>query len=567
MSSPVPVIDRPAGTEAWMRAAAAFMDEMVAADERTVESPVFDIRVWNKFYDLEGYCADYTSATVEFARNRVGTGQIIVPGDSEFGPIFMRCTREVVPVTVEYHGKRWSGRVDTCERKWDKNGITYTATLVSDWAWLQSILCWPSPFAPLQAQFPKSMITLGPSVTCIKSYLLANLLRLQIPLWSIINNISLGGLISSIGAGFTPGYYQNIDPEQPNNPVQWTDPIVNRAQWPVAVKPADPLHDTSKWTAMTARMVDAETLFADVLKDEGLMLTADLFIPGEDEPIPGLNLTRPTVVLDVVDLSGFVGETGTAIDGLKRSIVEFGSNGTKVIRPYTGPDSEAYKQPGFFGQDYTQPWVTFWEGEHSGISESKVTAHHPIARYVVVGGRSPGWLNKGINLLIESALSAILAFVGLSGIAPTILNGILDDVFLAFDRYEDRRRTEDVGPYGFYEYYAPGGAVAYSLSGIIAGLSGIHDTRGYESYQFSIDDRAPYQFGVHMDIGQPIAVESAGLLYLQYLESAQITDSRTERVHTKLAIGDPSAEEDPTAKMARKLKRLGAFANAIFLNN
>jgi hypothetical protein len=554
-------------TEAWMRAAAAYMDDLVAADERTVEEPVFDIRVWDLNYDLQGFCGDYITASIEFARNRVGTGEIVLPGDSEFGPLMMRCKDEVVPITVDYNDRRWSGRVDTCQRIWDTNGLRYVATLVDEWAWIQSILCWPAPFAPLQAQIPKSMITVGPAITCIKSYLVANLLRLQIPLWSVLNNISIGGLVSSIGAGFTPGYYAGTDPEKPNNPVQWNDPLINRAQWPVAVKPANPLTDTSKWTAMTARMVDAETLFQDVLKDEGLMLTATLFIPGEDEPIEGLDLTRPTIVLDVVDLSGYIGETGTAADGLKRSIVEFGQNGTKIIRPYNGPDSDAYKKPGFFGQHYKEPWVTFWEGQHSGIRKSVVTAHHPIAKYVIVGGRSPGWLNKGINLLIESALSAILAFVGLSGIAPTILNGILDDVFLAFDRYYDAQRVQKLGPYGFYEYYAPGGAVAYSLSGIINGLSGIHDTRGYESYEFEIDDRAPYQFGLHMDIGQPIAVESGGLLYLQYLEAARVTDSRTERVDTKLSIGDPSAEEDPTARMARKLKRIGALVNAVFLNN
>jgi len=553
--------------EAWMHAAAAYMDDIVAADERTVEEPVFDIRVWDLNYDMQGYCADYVTATIEFARNRVGTGEIVLPGDSEFGPMFMRCTDEVVPITVNYNNRKWSGRVDTCQRIWDGNGLQFVATLVDEWAWLQSILCWPSPFAPLQAQLPKAMIAVGPAITCIKSYLIANLMRLQIPLWQVLNNISIGGLISAVGGGFTPSYWSGQDPDRPNNPVQWTEGLVNRAAWPVAVKPVNPLTDTSKWTAMVARMVDAETLFTDILKDEGLMLTADLFIPGEDEPIPGLTLTRPTIVLDVVDLSGFVGETGTAIDGLKRTIVEFGSNGTKVIRPYTGPASDAYKEPGFFGQDYQEPWVTFWEGQHSGIRRSVVTAHHPIAKYVIVGGRSPGWLNKGINLLIESALSAILAFVGLSGIAPTILNGILDDVFLAFDRYYDRRRVESLGPYGFYEYYAPGGQVAYSLSGIINGLSAIHDTRGYESYQFDIDDRAPYQFGVHMDIGQPVAVESGGKLYLQYLESARITDSRTERVATKLAIGDPSAEEDPNAKMARRLKRLGSLVNAMFLSN
>lgn len=560
-------IDRPEGTEAWMRAAQAFMDDLVTEDERGVEEPVFDIRVWDKNYDLQGYCADYISATVEFARNRVGTGQIVLPGDSEFGPMMMRCTTEVVPITIEYNGRRWSGRVDTCERKWDKNGITYTATLVNDWAWLQSILCWPSPFAPLQAQLPKSMIALGPSVTVIKSYLIANLLRLQVPLWSVLNNISIGGLVAAVGGGFTPGYWQGQDPERPNNPVQWNGAIVNRANYPVAVKPVNPLKDTSRWTALTARMVDAETLFADVLKDEGLMLTAELFIPGEDAPIPGLNLTRPTIVLDVVDMTGYIGENGTALDGLRRTIVEFGKNGTRVVKPYTGPDSQAYKVPGFYGQDYRQPWVTFWEGEHSGISESKVTAHSPIAKYCIVGGRSPGWLNKGINLLIESALSAILAWVGLSGIAPTILDGILDDVFLAFDRYYDRNRVESLGDYGFFEYYAPGGSVAYSLDGVITGLSAIHDTRGYDSYQFSIDDRAPYQFGLHMDIGQPVAVEAGGLLYLQYLESAKVTDDRGSRVHTQLAIGDPSAEEDPMARTSRRLKRLGAYLNAVFLNN
>lgn len=556
------------GTEAWLRAAAAELDSMVAADERSIEEQQFDIRVWDRNYDLRGFCNDYITATVEFARNRVGPGQIVVPGDSEWGPVMMRCWREVVPITVDVNGKRWSGRVDTCERTWDANGLTYTATLVSDYAWLQSIYCWPSPYAPLGAQLPKSMNKIGPAITCMKEYLRANLDRLQIPLWPILNDLSIGGLVSHVGGVMNPNYWRNLDGDQDNSPVRWDNPLSKKANWPVAVVPTDVRKDGSKWVAMTARMVDADTLFTDILKDEGLTLTAELHIPGEDAPIPGLELTRPTIVIDIVDKSVGTGEVGNPVTGLARTVVEFAADKvTKVIKPYNGPDSEKYKQREFFGQDPTQSWVTLWESERSGISMSRITAHHPLARYALVGGRSPGWLNKGVNLLIEGALSAVLTFAGMAGIAPTLLDGVLDDVFLAFDRYYDMQRNADLGPYGFYEYFAPGGAAALSLSGLTTGLSALHDTRGYLSYVFDIDDRAPYQFGKHMEIGDPINVEAGGLLYRQYLDSAVVNHEPGAGIATRLGIGDPSAEESPTARMDRKLKRLGAFIQASYLNN
>ncbi|MBB3040154.1 hypothetical protein [Hoyosella altamirensis] len=541
-----------------------------------VEEPEFEIDVYDREYRHLGECGDYLDATVQFAANRIAPGVIELPGDSEWGPYFRRCKREVIPVTVKVRGRRWSGRAESCERHYDaENGLVWRVTLISDWAWLRSILAWPSPFAPIQAQFPKHDIAIGPARTVLKGYLIKNLIRLQQPLWGIINNFTIGGLVSGLGGMFGRGYrpvdFQNYDPQKPNDPLdpmEWQRGVQNRANHPVAVKPHNPFTDTSTWVALTARMTPMDELFEDVLRDEGLLLTADVWLPG-DPPVEGLVLTKPTIVIDIVDKTYAVGPNGNILTGLFRAVTRVLEDGiTKVIVPVDMPTKTGPLAA-------NEPWIVIDEDdEESGVISSTITSHHPLAKYCVIGGRSPAWLNQGINLLIESALSAILSFVGQSGISSTLLNGILDDVFMAWDRYYDANRVRELGPYGFHEHFSAGGSVALSFSGLMNGRAALRETRGFESYEFEIEDGAPYAAGEDFWLKDPIGVKVPGpspeggvdQIYLQYVELIEFTDSRAGRVVTKVSIGDPHAGEDPVDRAMRKVKQLTSFLNALFLN-
>jgi hypothetical protein len=54
---------------------------------------------------------------------------------------------------------------------------------------------------------------------------------------------------------------------------------------PVCVVPTDPFADPSKWVSFNGRMDKISTLMEQVLKDNGLLLTVSLWLPGDPQPV------------------------------------------------------------------------------------------------------------------------------------------------------------------------------------------------------------------------------------------------------------------------------------------
>lgn len=537
--------------------------EQVEQLEALFEWDVFDNR-----YVQVGVVADYMETKVDFNRNKPSGATIVLDQSHPLAAGFLNCDTTVIPMVTHVEGKRWSGRVDECHRVRDENGIiTYEVQLISDWAFYQRLLAWPSPLAPLAIQFPRNFIMLGPACTCIKTTLLLALMRLQIPLWDLQPLVDVLSAVGSVGGVGSVSKWRDMDTDAENNPWDignWLSGITSSASFPVAVVGINPFTDTSRWTAFSARMTPMDQLFDQILKDEGLDMTAVVLFPGEVGP-GGMTVSRPTILLDVVDKSTATGPTGTFLDGLVYGVAKFLDDGfTQVVEATTRNPSAKYNIKGFFGIDEKDPWITI-DDDDPQVVKSRLSSYHPVARDVIVGGRSPSWLNKGVNLLIEAAISALLSLAGISGIAPTILEGILDDVFLAFIRYRHATRAYQLGVYALPEYFAPGGEVALSLSGLQTAISAIWDTRGYRAYEVEIKND-PIRFGKHMDIGDPMRFLVEGRYYTQYLEGATITDSRDTRMGVTLKVGDPRANESPLSVVGRKLQNLYGIVMSNFLS-
>lgn len=552
-------------------------DQYLEAFERLDEAEqirrldaLFEWQVYDGRYIEVGVIADYIDTTADFDRNKTSGATIILDQTHPLGPYLLGCDTATIPMVTHVSGKRWSGRVDECHRVRDENGvISYEVQLISDWAYYQRLLAWPSPLAPLAIQFPRNFIMIGPAITCIKTTLLLNLMRLQIPLWDLNPVLDVVSAVASVGGVGTVSKWRDMDTDSEQSPWDlnnWVSPTpANTTSFPLAIAPHNPFRDTSRWTAFSARMVPMDQLFDQILKDEGLVLTASVLFPGEVGP-GGMTVARPTIVLDCVDkTTGMLGLTGTFLDGLVYGIRKFLDDGyTEVVEERPRTPSDKYKVQGFFGTDHRDPWITI-EDDDPAVVSSRLSSYHPVARDVIVGGRSPAWLNKGVNLLIEAAVSAALALAGLSGIAPTILEGILDDVFLAFIRYRQATRAYNLGPYALPEYFAPGGEVALSLSGLQTAISAIWDTRGYRAYEVTIKDGFPFTFGLNFDIGDPMRFLVDGRYYQQYLEGATVRDSREGRMVTTLKVGDPRANESPLSVLGRKLSNLYGIVMTNFL--
>lgn len=489
------------------------------------------VRYWDKDMLEVGEEHAYTSLEFSELRNKAGGLKMQVPREDflHFDHFFRNEGGEdaTIPITVNTKAFRWDGYVTKASIMRDDNGIeTIDIEAIHCWQHIASISLWASPFAPIFAQFPRHHYVIGPTRTLAVTYLAANLIRLQ-------------------------AQYGFLDP--------------GGAMWPITIVPVDVLRDTSMWAAGKARFDMADTLLVPLADDADVVLTARFYIHGEDDqPAPAYyTLDRHTVVLEAVDKSGVTGPTGTLLDGILTFFESFLDDGTTPVRyPNFGAQSEyeaVYASSGPLGTQKAFPWVWYLEGEYSGLGAGEVALHKPTAIDIIVGGKSPGWVNAGIEIAIKNLLSWLGLLIGVPGL-DSLYQGQLDDVFLAFMVYRNSERARKAGPFAFRELYITGSQKAFTLDGLMAGLQGLHLTRGYTSQKVSIGDGRPYTLGKDFGLGDQIGFQLGDQIFTDYVTEMSFTDNRQDGARWELTIGDGSDEEDSVVKA---WGRLGALANVV----
>lgn len=505
-----------------------------------------DVRI----HDVDGYMlspvGDYISTTCTFNRNTPGPGTVQLKGTDPVGQIAMTCKYATVPFTIRTPNWKWTGRVKDCTDDTVDGINTYTLTLIDDLSWAAKILVFPTWWSPVEFQPITEAFYIGPAVTSIKSMFAEQITRLYYLdlVYDLINNF---GQPADMLATAIAQYQNEFQP-------------------PIVVVPSNPLTDTSKWTCIEARMITCDTAIESTLKDCGLRLKIWMWEPGEPQPTTAFTLTVPTIVIDVVDETNVRGITGTMADGLIGTAVEIGdtvfgsimeamagidysqSQNTDNTNPYAGPLSN------LLGLNSKPPWTIYEYGPHTAITECHVGAHTPLAYTVMTGGSSPAWVNDLINLLLEALLSAILAYAGVAGIPDSLLDGILDNIFLAFMQVEDVARRLAAGRFAWPEALTTSGGQAWTPDAIIALEEGLWDTRGQYTFQFVVADGYPYTFGIDTDIGWAVSFVYKGVIYTDYLDTAVFLDDRNSVVKSTLTVGDNNPLESPWAKLARYIQ-------------
>lgn len=144
------------------------------------------ITVYNRDYQPLGRVGDYIKASVTWELLAPGGGEIEVPADHWLVTTALDINRTVVPVIITVNGVPWTGRIATVTRDHSGNDAVGTATigLISDWAWLQSILAWTEPTKVARAQGLDVPVT-GQLATIACQMINDNVARLGVPVVAI----------------------------------------------------------------------------------------------------------------------------------------------------------------------------------------------------------------------------------------------------------------------------------------------------------------------------------------------------------------------------------------------
>lgn len=523
------------------------MDLLHKQEQDAWRNPNATVRYYDKWMTEVGEEGRYIDLQFTHAKNTAGGLKMTCPIDMVHYDHFFRNPDgedATIPITVETAGQRWDGFVTRAAEIADERGMkTVEIEAIHCWHHIATTVCWASPFAPLLAQWPRHWFLFGGVRTMFHLTMIANLLRTQ--------------------AFMSADQWQGAP--------DWAD--YGSMAWPIAIGGIDILTDTSPFGAISVRFEAADQVFLPLFADNGVCATAQFFLPDMDDEQPDpdwLWLDRPTIFITTQDKSNIVGATGTLLDGLTRFFEEFFDDGTTSIRypdfSASGDYEQAYATTPF-GNRREFPWIWYMEGEYSGIGASDISIHKPIATHILVGGRSPGWVNAAISFAIKNALAWLGLLIGVPGL-DALYMGQLDDVFLAFAEYVDLGRVQKAGPYAFRDHFVTGSDKAFTLDGLMAGRHGLHATRGYTSKKVTVEDNAPYILGPNADfwIGDQIGFKVGDQLFVDYVTEATYTDNRTTPGRWEIKIGDGADEEDSLVKAWTRMGQVAGAIKQIFMD-
>jgi hypothetical protein len=520
-------------------------------------------RLFDRTYNEIDEINDHIDLNLSIPRLALPTGMLTLKGTDPLVDYVLQCDTTTIPFVWDKGAVRWSGRVDVAHDRLKDGVNTVECELVHDKVWLDRILAWPDPWAPILAQVPfREWWGIGPAITVMKTLIAEQALRIQTGLWELVNNA--GSLNPDVRAWFGTLLIQNS--------LSFND-LMQAVTTPIAVVFTDPLFDTSPWIEIDGRMDTVWKLLQQQLQDNGLVLEVNVWLPGEPQPegmiIP---LQVATIVVDIKDRSNRTGFSGTFLDGLELDLTDLiDSTVGDVVAPLLNPQNE-FAPAGvniapLIGVNFVKPWVMFnADNPYGGVIEHDVAHHHPLAWQIVVGGKSPKWLDDFFNATFEYLIDAIGIVAGVA-IPNSVLDGALDDLFLAFSLVEYFDRRLDLGPYGLPEKFFPSGASAFTLDAFLTEIRAGWDTRGYVSAIVTFIDGYPYEYGRDLFPGALALVIRRGKIFVDYVENVDIEDSVTVRNKISVQIGDGKHEEAPIAKIQRKIVGVEQWLNIVSMAN
>ncbi len=509
-------------------------------------------KFWTKIAEIGDDLIEASGADPE---NDLGSATLTIKGSSTLISLFQECRKTMVGVIVETGGIRWAYYVDTFEYSFENGAWTGTANLLSIWDVLNYLVIWPEWFLPIQAQPLSHAIFFGPICTVIETMVATQALRLQSGTWEFINNAL--SLNPDFRAWFGTALLSNGN-------------YRTMIKTPIYVVRTSPYSDGSPLLIRTVRMETVGATVRDVTRAYGVDVQVNLWLPGDEQPdqwtknFPSMRLNQPTYVVTVKDRTQITGPFGNILDSVIRTVVDLGGSLLgDIISPLI---TEIDGFSGFFespllGVDFHDPWaiiVAPEPGEKGTVVKCKITDHTPKGWQHVMGGRSPKWLNDLINALLSWMVDSISIFIGVTGFG-NVLEGFMNNAFLAFQLIELFDRRNDVGPYHpCMEVFTATANPPYNVETIFQFINKFWDTRGYTSGIFTFRNGEPYILGKDIFRGGLISLVYMGRtkILTDFIESIVWKISATER-DVFVQVGDGRAEEAPLSKHQRNIT--GAF--------
>lgn len=490
-----------------------------AAMAKARQEPAF-IRIWDGNWNQFAEVTTHYGVSFSFQNLDAGDASLTLPLDHPVAEAMLdpaSWPTKSMYVTIDKDGARWSGRLENQTVSVDRAGEQHLEiSFLHDYAKLKELLVWSNPFLLAEVQFPKAWLLFGPARWVVATTLFVNLLRKNNSLWMV--------------------------PDDPLDFSQWFD--LDMSDWNMAVKPVSFFDDTSHTAVVSSRFKYFHECVQDVCLDAQLTIEARRYLPGDPDPLPGMNLRYGCLVFDIVDKSGWNKESGFGgdlVNGIARAIKRVGSDGLTEGLDYIPRVEfpEEYYQQSFMGTLPQAPWVVLEHGEYTGMESSSYEYIPPGPSQFVTGGSSL----PGVNEALKASVIGIGGLIGsifdqsqAGTVVDTLLEPLYSDVFGAFMAHKQHDRIKEQGWDYPFEKWVDGADKAYTLTALTSMRKAKHDTREHHSVQVSMLNGVPYWVGDqgHGDffIGDRVAVHAMGMpkdkLFVEHVEGLDYSESTDE---------------------------------------
>jgi hypothetical protein len=358
-------------------------------------------------------------------------------------------------------------------------------------------------------------------------------------------------------------------PDDPLDPAEWFN--FDQSTWSQVVAPLKIEDDNSQFCIGFSRFKAMHDVSKKIVADAQLSWMPRRYLEGDPEPWPGANLRHGTLIWDLVDNSNHTEETsfgGSVWTGLERAFVNIADDGmTEGIDYISDPTFPAeYSEPGWTGTIAWAPGIILRDGDYTAISSNSFKWKPATDVGFVAGGHSMPGVNEAISAAIQMAGDLIAMMIGvppIGGATDAVLKPLYTDTVLAFMKWKDIGRAQDLGWSHFHETWCDGSDRAYTLSALIALRSGMWRTREQISHTVEITDgceglRVGANGYGNCDIGTRIGVTVKGFgqpgqVWIDRVSELTLGWARDTTPGFKLTVG-ARVIEDPVVKGMELIK-------------
>lgn len=494
---------------------------MVDINESYTANPL-NLYVHNNDYTQRVRIGSYISVELneEFGLN-AGTGTLTIPADHKLASRIMQCDTDVVPVTAEFNGWRWTGRVDSFEAGGKPGRETITANLIDDKVHLGSVLAFANTRTSLAVQ-GKHDHQRGPLESVVYHYLSENIARSGLPAYLIM--------------------------------------------------PPKRMEDRSPRVDLSARMTPLDSLLRDVLNQHDYGLVAQMWWPGQPFPkgkiVPLTSndpWTRQRSVthanIDQVFSPDDNPIGGPSAPGLIIGVQKVRDRPHVRFNTRSGEIDSfklSGKSPGAARQvvgGKSDDWVNEAIGLGIDLAVQGILS--------AIGGVAAGPLG-----------------LALGGALGNWLTGQAEDTVLAFTDRNDVTRAGHMGPFHLREGFTQSSAGAFTFDTSALAERALLDAQGGKSVEITMGhsvskclgddqraDNGKIRYGYR--IGDRVTFEEhlSGVVVSDIVTGVTVTDSHDERVRISPRIGKRKNTSNPfldfTDKTNKALETIRDFGLAL----